>query len=180
MPKNGQWACHPGGRLNIKMPSYQYRDPMFKIRWSRDHLIFNMGIPIPGKDSLFIEMGPRWPLLGRLKWYSCHSVRPLQILSRWNLWVPGLEISYSHFTNMGGYQDSNSRNDHQVTWPFVFVSSEPVRPDSVQCFGVICSGISIAEKLWFYDNFMNRNFSADNIRFFQYIPQNMNTDMFLF
>ena len=36
---------------------------MLKIRWPRprDRLIFNMGIPIPGKDSLYIETGP-WGL----------------------------------------------------------------------------------------------------------------------
>ena len=33
--------------------------PMLKIRWSQDCLIFNMGIPIPWKDRLYIEMGPR-------------------------------------------------------------------------------------------------------------------------
>ena len=39
------WGCFlPGGRLNIKM--------------SHDHLIFNMGIPIPGKDGPYIETGP--------------------------------------------------------------------------------------------------------------------------
>ena len=32
---------------------------MLKIRRSRDRLIFNMRIPIPGKDHLFIEIGPR-------------------------------------------------------------------------------------------------------------------------
>ena len=32
--------------------------PMLKIRRSRDRLIFNMGIPIPGKDGLYIETGP--------------------------------------------------------------------------------------------------------------------------
>ena len=31
---------------------------MLKIRRSRDRLIFNMGIPIPGKDGLYIETGP--------------------------------------------------------------------------------------------------------------------------
>ena len=31
---------------------------MVKIRRSRDRLVFNMGIPIPGKDCLNIEMGP--------------------------------------------------------------------------------------------------------------------------
>ena len=30
---------------------------MLKIRRSRDRLIFNMGIPIPGKDGLYIEAG---------------------------------------------------------------------------------------------------------------------------
>ena len=43
----------PGGHLNIKMSSYQYRDPHC------DRLIFNMGIHIPWKDSLYIETGPR-------------------------------------------------------------------------------------------------------------------------
>ena len=41
---------------------------MLKIRWYRDRLIFNMGIPIPEKDSLYIEMGPRsWPTF---QWWS--------------------------------------------------------------------------------------------------------------
>ena len=39
----------PAGRLNIKMSSYQYRDPHVKDK--------NMGIPIPGKDGLYIETG---------------------------------------------------------------------------------------------------------------------------
>ena len=51
----GKMPQTAGGRLNIKKLSYQYRDP------SHDRLIFNMGIPIPGKDSLYIETGP-WKL----------------------------------------------------------------------------------------------------------------------
>ena len=31
---------------------------MLKKRRSHDSLIFNMEIPIPGKDGLYIEMGP--------------------------------------------------------------------------------------------------------------------------
>ena len=38
---------------------------MLKIRRSHDRLIFNMGIPIPGKDGLYIEAGP-WVLFCRL------------------------------------------------------------------------------------------------------------------
>ena len=49
----------PGGRLNIKMLSYQYKVPMSKVRWSHECLIFNMVICIPGKDSLYIETWPR-------------------------------------------------------------------------------------------------------------------------
>ena len=33
---------------------------MLKLRWSCDRLIFNMGIPILGKDGLYIETGPRY------------------------------------------------------------------------------------------------------------------------
>ena len=40
------------------MSSYQYKDPHVNIRRSRNRLIFNMGMPIPGKDSLYIEKGP--------------------------------------------------------------------------------------------------------------------------
>ena len=50
-----------GGRLNIKMSSNQYRDPHVKIRRSHNRLIFNMGIPIPGKDGLYIETRLRSP-----------------------------------------------------------------------------------------------------------------------
>ena len=32
---------------------------MLKIRRPNGRLIFNMGIPIPGKDGLYIETGPR-------------------------------------------------------------------------------------------------------------------------
>ena len=45
----GAGQREPEGGLNIKMASYQYMDP---------HLIFNMGIHIPEKDSLYIETGP--------------------------------------------------------------------------------------------------------------------------
>ena len=32
---------------------------MLNIRGSHDRLIFNMGIPTPGKDGLYIETGPK-------------------------------------------------------------------------------------------------------------------------
>ena len=35
--------------------------PMLKIRRPTGRLIFNMGIPIPGKTVSYIETGPRWP-----------------------------------------------------------------------------------------------------------------------
>ena len=39
---------------------------MLKIRRSRDRLIFNMGIPIRGKDGLYIEFGPRKRLINEV------------------------------------------------------------------------------------------------------------------
>ena len=38
---------------------------MLKIGRSRDRLIFNMEIPIPGKDGLYIETGPWTPDVDR-------------------------------------------------------------------------------------------------------------------
>ena len=46
-------------RLSIKMLFYQYRDPHVKDK-TVVSLIFKMGIPIPGKDGLYIETGPRF------------------------------------------------------------------------------------------------------------------------
>ena len=58
-----RFVFSPGGHLNIKMSSYQYRDSHVKDKTVpptvSDRLIFNMGIPIPGKDGLYIETGPR-------------------------------------------------------------------------------------------------------------------------
>ena len=34
--------------------------PIIKIRRSQDRLIFNMGIPIPRKDGLYIDTEPWW------------------------------------------------------------------------------------------------------------------------
>ena len=46
---------------------------MLKIRRSRDRLIFNMGIPIPGKDGLYIETGPcPHPLVDPHKLYELY------------------------------------------------------------------------------------------------------------
>ena len=39
---------------------------MLKKRQSCDHVIFNIGIPILRKDSLYIEMEPRWPSISTI------------------------------------------------------------------------------------------------------------------
>ena len=49
---------------------------MLEIRQSHDHLIFNMVIPIPGKDGLYIERGARLLRLaavGGVQWHH-HSL----------------------------------------------------------------------------------------------------------
>ena len=47
-----------GDVLNIKILSYQYRDPYVKEKRSCNRLIFNMGIPIPGKTVFVLRQGP--------------------------------------------------------------------------------------------------------------------------
>ena len=44
-----------GSCLNMKMQSYQYRDPYDKLRSSHDCLIFITGIPIPGKTVFILK-----------------------------------------------------------------------------------------------------------------------------
>ena len=46
---------------------------MLKIRRSRDRLIFHMGIPIPGKNGLYIETGPRCIIHGGITWGIFYS-----------------------------------------------------------------------------------------------------------
>ena len=52
--------CHSNGLVPTRLES-QYKDsigiPMLKIRWSWEGLALNVWIPIPGKDSLYIEQG---------------------------------------------------------------------------------------------------------------------------
>ena len=54
-----------GPRRNIKMVSPGMGIPMLKIRWSRDRLIFNMGILILVRGHLYIETAP-WSLSTRV------------------------------------------------------------------------------------------------------------------
>ena len=71
--------------------------PMLKIRLSHDCVIFNMGIPTPGKDGLYIETGPRssyysgngglWPLPLQSSCSSCHLRSFGADLAMWSLSV---------------------------------------------------------------------------------------------
>ena len=47
-----------GAHINIRRPLTGIEIPMVKIRGSRDRLIFNMGVPIPGKTVFVL----RWAL----------------------------------------------------------------------------------------------------------------------
>ena len=56
-----QWGIHSGPRLNIKTVFPGMEILMLKTRWSRDRLIFNMGIPILVRWHLYIVTAP-WSL----------------------------------------------------------------------------------------------------------------------
>ena len=62
--KIGPWrAKDTGGRLNIKMPSYQYMDSHVKEKPGlTDRLIFNMGIPYLEKTAFILrQFRALWP-----------------------------------------------------------------------------------------------------------------------
>ena len=66
----------PVGHLNINMPFYQYIEiPMLKIRRSCNRLIFNMGIPVPGKMVFILRQGPWYQLScpWGCRWIILHS-----------------------------------------------------------------------------------------------------------
>ena len=50
-------CCQIGSEITL-LPSIGI--PTFNIRRSHDRLILNMGIPIPGKDGLYIKTRPWW------------------------------------------------------------------------------------------------------------------------
>ena len=53
--------------------------PMLKIRRPNGRLIFNMEIPIPGKDGLYIETGPWYPFRRRYNRSSYISNRMIKM-----------------------------------------------------------------------------------------------------
>ena len=53
--------------------------PMLKIRRPTGRLIFNMGIPIPGKTVFYIETGPRY-LTKHAYWQEQHLDLPLNLI----------------------------------------------------------------------------------------------------
>ena len=67
---------------------------MLKIRRSPDRLIFNMGIPIPAKDGLYIETGPRSYLTIGFLWAMqiVDGIDMLATLLQWNLSVTTTSI----------------------------------------------------------------------------------------
>ena len=55
--------CEPGGRLNIKMPSYQYRDFHVKDKTvSPTILSLTWESPYTWERRLYIETGPSFPV----------------------------------------------------------------------------------------------------------------------
>ena len=75
---------------------------MLKIRRSRDRIIFNMGIPIPGKDSIYVKTGPRRPEISCEGFMFAFTNTPLcLILSYWRTLAKWLTdcLSYMHLSD---------------------------------------------------------------------------------
>ena len=89
---------------------------MLKIRRSRDRLIFNMGIPIPEKDNLYIEAGRRFP--------SYVYTGPTLILTHQHQTKHSLESAYHAMRTPNLMCAGSSRHHYLVTptcWSFLYV-----------------------------------------------------------
>ena len=90
----------PGGCLNIRCHLTTIGIPMLKIRRSRDCLIFNMGITIPGKDGLYIETVPWFFIIG-----SCvqrrHPIVNLPHRGPGTHFTNGLFLYHTWVSNLG-------------------------------------------------------------------------------
>ena len=99
---------------------------MFKIRRSRDRLIFNMEIPIPGKDSLYIETGPRSSSLQKCGLMYCMH-KPYDVWHHNIDMICSTSINPHHYIT-GHYiqvmniniqilkRDLNQSRQSQITW----------------------------------------------------------------
>ena len=74
------WGGGGGGGGGVSVQRCHFTSigiPVFKIRWSRDCLIFNMGILIPGKTVFVLRQGPG----------GCRTVsKDWNMASNWSVW----------------------------------------------------------------------------------------------
>ena len=70
---------------------------MFKIRRSADRLIFNMGIPLPGKDGLYIEIRPSFPVSIPSSCLRCPSWGQPALPCRPSAGAPGLGSQHAEW-----------------------------------------------------------------------------------
>ena len=87
------------GRLDINMASYQYRDPILKIRRSRERLIFNMGILITGKTVFVLRRAPGHTTY--LIWAESHFTRSNYSWTKSS--VPRLHLSRGPMSEIFSY-----------------------------------------------------------------------------
>ena len=97
--------------------------PMLKIRRPNGRLIFNMGIPIPGKDGLYIETGP-WLLLAGLG--STPNIHLIMFLV-WSVlyWY----VFHCLFVFSWFRKDENATPPHYVLQPISVIYPEFNSPD---------------------------------------------------
>ena len=80
--------------------------PMLKIRRPTGRLIFNMGIPIPGKTVFYIETGPRWfETPPRSLWRHFNDSK----LSQLDTYYACLDAAYPGSTNILGGKNVTMR-----------------------------------------------------------------------
>ena len=102
------WGMGPGGRLNIKMSSYQYRDSHVKDKTvSPTVLSLTWESPYLGKTVFILNQGPGW-LQSFMVWWSKHRLGNASVAFS------------SHTTVINFYRFSNITDSTLPMVPFRF------------------------------------------------------------
>ena len=106
---------------------------MLKIRRSCDR-IFNMGIPIPGKDGLYIETGLRWPAFpqgpyandhGRVPNYTAPAFYQIILCNRTSYLINRVYGSF-----LGSFTDNNFTPCHRIN---IWIPINAITSDNINC-----------------------------------------------
>ena len=98
--------------LNIKIPSYQYKNSHYKIRRSHDSLIFEMIVSIPKKTLFTLRRGPGPQMSTASQWWiGVQFVLEIVVSHCLEIYTPGKKLWQQIFNDI-----FDSRHFSRSTW----------------------------------------------------------------